>query len=59
MGLTDLFSTVLGSGEGNMSVKVYECQECGETFETAKNKKRRISCPECVSGDVQQVGTAD
>lgn len=59
MGLTDLLTDVLGSGDSRMTIKVYECQNCGETFETAKNKEARISCPECVSSDVEQVGTAD
>ncbi|MFB6310979.1 MAG: hypothetical protein ABEH64_07330 [Salinirussus sp.] len=59
MGLTDLVTSVIGGDARGTTIKVYECQNCGETFETGKNKERRISCPECVSSDVEQVGTAE
>lgn len=54
MGLTDVVDSLLGSDSGTVSVSVFECQDCGETFESAK-QPGRVACKECLSNDVEVV----
>ncbi len=34
----------------------FRCTDCGEEFESGKDP-RRASCPDCLSNDVERVGT--
>lgn len=57
MGLTDVVDKFLDRGSGTR-IKVYECEDCDATYKSARDS-RRASCPECLSSEVTQVGTAD
>lgn len=58
MAIGDLVSKLLSGGDSQLQVKVYECAECDETFESAK-QEARCQCPECLSNDVTALRTAD
>ena len=58
MSVVDIIDRVLGMGGSDIQLKVIECGECGEQFESAKQIER-ASCPECLANDVEQVGTAE
>lgn len=57
MALGKLVKKVFGSDTG-VELKVFECSECGETFESAKQPER-ASCPGCLSNDVAVAQTTD
>lgn len=58
MSIVDVIGRVLGTGSSGVQLKAFECVDCDSTFESAKQPDR-ASCPECLSNDVTQVGTAD
>lgn len=58
MSIVEVIDRVLGTGNSSVQLKVFECADCDSTFESAKQPDR-ASCPECLSNDVTQVGTAD
>lgn len=58
MSIVEVIDRVLGTGSNSVQLKVFECADCDSTFESAKQPDR-ASCPECLSNDVTQVGTAD
>lgn len=58
MSVVEIIDKLFGVSGDSVELKVYECAECDSTFESAKQPDR-ASCPECLSNDVTQVGTAD
>lgn len=58
MSVVDLLDRLIGTDTNRVQLKVFECADCGSTFESAKQPDR-ASCPECLANDVEQVGTAD
>lgn len=52
-----LASKLLGRDSG-VELNVFECSDCGSTFESAKQPDR-ASCPECLSNDVAPAPTND
>lgn len=58
MAVVDLIDKLFGVGGNSVQLKVFECADCDATFESAKQPDR-ASCPECLSNDVAQIGTAD
>lgn len=57
MAIGKLVKKVLGRDTG-VEIKVYECSECDETFDSAKQPER-ASCPECLSSDVALTQTTN
>lgn len=57
MPISQLVNKLFGRDTG-IEIKVFECSECDETFESAKQPKR-ASCPECLSNDVSVLRTRD
>lgn len=57
MALGKLVKKVLGSDTG-VELKTFECSECGEAFESAKQPER-ASCPACLSNAVSIAQTTD
>lgn len=50
--LDSIKSIIPGTGDGSdVSTQTFECDDCGETFETAKDLDR-AECPECLSRSV-------
>lgn len=47
-----LKSVLPGVEDESASVKTFECQTCGETFESAKSPER-ATCIKCLSDDVE------
>lgn len=55
MGVVDKLSNLLPGGDTTRVYK-YECQECGNTFESAKGPDR-AQCMDCLSNDVERQRT--
>lgn len=56
MSLGSLLSKLLGSAGSNVEFREYECDECGNTFQSAK-RPERVQCPDCLSNDLTEEGT--
>lgn len=54
MSLLDFLKESLPLGESSPDVNEYECQECGNRFESAKDPGR-TQCLDCLSRDVDVV----
>jgi putative FmdB family regulatory protein len=48
MGLKDLFTTADHTNE-------YECENCGERFETELSAHKTLACPDCDSEEVRRI----
>lgn len=57
MPIGKLVNKLIGRDSG-IDIHVFECSECAETFESAK-QPTRASCPECLSNDVSAIRTVD
>lgn len=58
MSIIDTIKDALSADDGGVRVHLYECQECGDQFESAKSADR-AQCMECLSMDVEPVGEAE
>lgn len=58
MPITKLLGKLLGGSSGGVEMNQYECTECGYTFRSAK-RPERSQCAECLSSDVDLIGTAE
>lgn len=58
MPISKILGRLLGSDSGGVEIKKYECNECGNTFDSAK-RPERSQCMECLSNDVEVIGTAE
>lgn len=58
MAVVDLIGKLLGKGGSGLQIGVFECADCDAEFESAKQPER-ASCPECLSNDVNRIGTVD
>lgn len=56
MSIANLISRLLGGDGGGVEMREYECEECGNTFESAK-RPERAKCMECFSNDLEVVRT--
>lgn len=57
MAVTELIDRLLGGSSG-VEVWIFECADCGETFESSKQPER-ASCPACLATDVERLRLAD
>jgi protein-arginine kinase activator protein McsA len=53
-GLQTVKDLVPGLGDQGVETEMFECQDCFERFESAKDR-RRVQCPDCLSNQVEQV----
>lgn len=58
MAVVEIIDKLLGVSGSEIQLKVFECADCGAEFESAKQPER-ASCPECLSNDVNRIGTVD
>lgn len=58
MPLSKLLSRLFGGESSGVEIKEFECEDCGHTFESAKQPER-AQCMDCLSGDVRVVGDGD
>lgn len=58
MTVSKLLGRLLGSDSGGVELRKYECAECGNTFDSAKQPER-AQCMDCLSNDVDVIGTVD
>lgn len=53
MSVLDKVQNLFGDAEDTSTKTVYECNDCGNTFESYKPPEK-VTCMECVSSDVEQ-----
>jgi DNA-directed RNA polymerase subunit RPC12/RpoP len=53
-GLQTVKDLIPGLSEEGVETHTFECQDCFERFESAKDA-RRVQCPDCLSNRVEQV----
>lgn len=58
MAITKILGRLLGRDGGGVEVREFECNECGTTFESAKQPER-AQCMDCLSNDLDVLGTVD
>lgn len=58
MPISKILSRLLGGGTSGVQFREFECLECDNTFESAKQPER-AQCTECLSSDVDLIGTVD
>lgn len=56
MSITNILGRLLGGDGGGLEMREYECGECGNTFESAKQPER-AQCMECFSNEPDVVRT--
>lgn len=52
MSITDTIKQFIGGDGGTVDVTEYRCNECDNTFDSAKSIER-VQCMECLSNDVE------
>lgn len=58
MPVKKILSRLFGGGSGGVELRKFECTECGNPFESAKQPER-AQCMECLSSDVEVIGSAE
>lgn len=53
-----LIDRFLGDSSAGVEVRTFECEDCGHTFESAKQPER-AQCMECLSNDVTVTGAVE
>lgn len=56
MSITNIISRLLRGDRGGIKIREYDCEECGNNFESAKQPER-AQCMECLSNDLEVVRT--
>jgi len=56
MSIANIISRLLGGDGGGVEMREYECVECDNIFESAKQPER-AQCMECFSNDLEVVST--
>lgn len=54
MSVLDTIKGLFGGSDDGVSTRTFECQECGETHDSAKTPER-AQCPACLANDVEPV----
>lgn len=58
MPISNILGRLFGGGSSGVEFREYECVDCDTTFQSAK-RPERAQCPECLSDDVDVLGTAE
>lgn len=56
MPIKRLIERLLGDSSTGVEVRTFECDDCGHTFDSAKQPDR-AQCMECLSNDVTVTGS--
>ena len=51
MSIVETIRETITGDDGGTAIRTYECADCGETHESAKDPDRAM-CPGCLSNDV-------
>lgn len=58
MPIGKILGRLFGGGGSGVEFREFECVDCDSTFKSAKQPER-AQCPECLSGDVDVLGTVE